>query len=146
MPITIHPLRPSLIPSTASLAAYAFTSDPLIAHLCPYRHDYWTDFVDSYVRRIREKVFSEGWVLVVAIDTREQDGEEGEGEGEGEVVGYAAWERWGTSEDAERWRGCVGGGDVDTIGEGGWKSWAWRKWCGEYYYSLAYLPPSRLVW
>lgn len=61
------------------------------------------------------RFYDPGWVLMVAVLDKD-DGNEGE------VVGYAAWERVGEGEDAQRWRKKIGNGN------GGW---VWRKWCGK---------------
>ncbi|KAL1959450.1 hypothetical protein VTO42DRAFT_1895 [Malbranchea cinnamomea] len=111
----IRRAQASDLPACADIVAAALCDEELIAYLCPRRREYWDEYRDSALRRIKRRFYSPGWVLWVAV-TDEKDGEE-----EGKVVGYAAWHRIGEGEEASRWKKSVAGGD------GGW---LWMTWCG----------------
>ena len=99
---TMH-LRPATLadlPATASMSVDAFWNDELYVYTNPWRTRYPDDFRDSFLRRNRRRYWSPDFICHVAVT---DPGDEGHRSG-GRVVGYAVWERKGTSEEAKAWR------------------------------------------
>ena len=95
----IRPLEPEDISTTASITASCFWDDELYNFSNPYKTQYPDDFRANFVRRIRLRHWSPGFVLYVAVT---DDGDEGHVEG-GRVAGYAVWYRIGKSMEAMKW-------------------------------------------
>ncbi|KAA8650288.1 hypothetical protein EYZ11_001347 [Aspergillus tanneri] len=71
----------------AEVAAQAMLDDELFIFLCPLRKEFYSDYRSGFLRRLRTKLTSPGWVIIVAEDTPTATS------GEMSIVGYAAWER-----------------------------------------------------
>ena len=88
------------LPAMASMAVDAFWNDELFVHTNPWRAQYPDDFRDFFLRRYKRRYWSPDFTNYVAVtDARD----EGHCLG-GKVVGYASWQRKGTSEEAKAWR------------------------------------------
>lgn len=104
-------LRPATLAdfsATASMSVDAFWNDELYVYTNPWRAQYPDHFRDLFLRRHRLRHWSPGFVFQV-VETDE--GDKGHRPG-GTIVGYAVWERRGTSDAAkawrkDTWRGCI---------------------------------------
>ncbi|MCJ1454170.1 hypothetical protein MMC28_004521 [Mycoblastus sanguinarius] len=94
-----RPATPADFSATASLSVDCFWDDELFAYTNPWRRQYPDHFRDSSLRRHRLRYWSPGFIFHVAVT---DDGDEGHKEG-GTVVGYAIWQRRGTSDAAKIW-------------------------------------------
>lgn len=88
---------PADLPRIADVAAQAMLRDEVFAIICPKRREYYSDYRDSFLRRLRLKLACPGWVIVVAVVDDASDSDE-------YLVGYSVWERIGDSEPARRWK------------------------------------------
>ncbi|KAJ5773725.1 hypothetical protein N7457_008621 [Penicillium paradoxum] len=74
-------LRPACaqdLPSIADLAAQAMVEDELFIHLCPHRYEHYADFRYGFVRRLKKRLVTPGYIIMVAVEQ--------EGQGVGEVI------------------------------------------------------------
>ncbi|KAI9755470.1 MAG: hypothetical protein M4579_004261 [Chaenotheca gracillima] len=88
------------LPTVASVGADAFREDILFALLNPGRHGYPNDFREGILRRSQMRFYTPGCHLVVA----ETDERDSDFTGTHEIMGYAWWEREGTSNAARAWQ------------------------------------------
>jgi hypothetical protein len=66
--------------------------DELFSHLCPHRYKHYPDFRYAFLRRLKKRLVTPGYVMIVAV---EKEGFVG-----GELIcGYAVWERNGRGAD-----------------------------------------------
>ena len=96
----LRPAEPSDFSATASMSVDAFWNDELYAYKNIWREQYPEHFRYSFLRQHRLRYWSAGYMFHVAV-TDEADKEHDEG---GKVVGYAIWQRRGTSEAAKHWQ------------------------------------------
>ena len=96
----IRPATPSDFSSTASISVPCFWNDELYDYTNPWRERYPDHFRASFLRRHKLRFVTPGYVFHVAVTDAGDQGHEGEGV----VVGFAVWERRGTSEAARGWR------------------------------------------
>ena len=96
----LRPATPADASTTASMSVDSFWNDEFYVHINPWRAQYPDDFRDSFLRRKRLRLWSFDFISHVAVT---DEGDEGHLPG-GRVVGYAQWERKGTSEEAKTWR------------------------------------------
>ena len=96
----LRPATPHDFSATASLTVSCFWDDELFVYTNPKREQYPEPFRDAFLRRHRLRYWSPGFVFWVAVT---EPGDAGHEAG-GRVVGYAIWERRGTSDTAKRWR------------------------------------------
>ncbi|KAI9818586.1 MAG: hypothetical protein M1832_004359 [Thelocarpon impressellum] len=85
----------------ATLDVAAFADDDLIKWLYPHRARYPDDFRLGFLRQQAKRLRTPGWRLFV-VET--EPGDAGFS-GAVELVGYAAWERHGSSAAARAWQG-----------------------------------------
>jgi hypothetical protein len=98
----LRPAEPSDFSATASMCVDAFWDDELYKYTNVWREQYPEHFRDHFLRRHRLRYWSAGHVFHVAVT---DEGDIGQFPGEGEkVVGYAIWQRRGTSQTAKRWQ------------------------------------------
>lgn len=93
-------LRPATaqdLPSIAEVAAQAMLDDELFAYLCPRRREFYADYRQSFMRRLRTKLLSPEWLVIVAVDASVPVAS---------IVGYAVWEYIGegAKDAAKRWK------------------------------------------
>lgn len=88
-------LRPACtqdLPSVADLAAQAMLEDELFVYLCPRRHEHYSDFRYGFVRRLKRRLVTPGYIMIVAV----------ENEGTGALIrGFAVWERIGKTDASQ---------------------------------------------
>lgn len=108
--IRLRPARAQDLPDIANLVAQAMLEDELFTWMCPGRHEHYADFRYSFLRRLKTRFVTLGYVMVVAVENsgdREQ------------IRGYSGWERLGTGVDAKQWqrrdKGWWHGGDPRFI-------------------------------
>jgi hypothetical protein len=94
----LRPACASDLPYVADLAARAMLDDELFAYICPYRHSRFPDFRDAFLRRLKRRLVTPGFVMIVA-DQRPRHSNGGE-----LIRGYGLWGRMGSGEDAQRWQ------------------------------------------
>lgn len=116
MSVTEVHLRPAVsldLPYIAEVAAKAMLDDELFAFLCPRRREFYSDYRQAFLRRLRTKLRTPGWVIIVAVANPATDTVDTES---GPIVGYCVWERIGeTAEESTRqWK--------ETQHEGWWTS------------------------
>lgn len=85
---------------TASMSVDAFWNDELYVYTNARRGQYRNHFRDSFVRKHRMRYWTPGSVFQVAVT---DEGDDGHTKG-GKVVGFATWERRGTSDVAKSWQ------------------------------------------
>lgn len=96
----IRPVKPEDLSSTASISVDAFWNDELYAYTNVWREQFPIDFRNLFLRWHQLRYWSPGYVFHVAVT---DEGDHGHEEG-GKVVGYAIWERRGTSDVARGWQ------------------------------------------
>ncbi|KAB8263599.1 acyl-CoA N-acyltransferase [Aspergillus pseudonomiae] len=103
MTLTEVHLRPAVsqdLPAIAEVAAQSMLDDELFAFLCPRRREYYSDYRQSFLRRLRAKLTSPGWVVIVAVAERSMDADSCP------ILGYCVWERIGDTaeESTKQWK------------------------------------------
>lgn len=93
--VRLRPARAQDLPDIAGLIAQAMLEDELYTWLCPGRYEHYADFRNAFLRRLKKRFVTVGYVMVVAV--------ENSGNGE-KICGYSVWERLGTGTNAERWQ------------------------------------------
>lgn len=106
----IRPATLSDFSSTASMSVDAFWNDELYEYTNPWRSQYPDHFRDLFLRRHRLRYWSPGCVFYVAVTDLGHDVYPA-----GRVVGYAIWERRGTSDAAKRWQKQTFGGALECM-------------------------------
>lgn len=96
----IRPFQPEDISAAASIAVSCFSDDELYNFTNPHKAQYPDDFRAHFVRRLRLRYWTPGYVFYVAVT---DDGDQGHEEG-GRVAGFAVWQRTGNSAEAMRWQ------------------------------------------
>ena len=92
MPVHLRPACAQDLPDIADLAAQAMLEDELFSHLCPHRYENYPDFRYAFLRRLKKRLVTPGYVMIVAV--------ENEGSVAGELIrGYAVWKRNGSGAD-----------------------------------------------
>ncbi|KAJ5130002.1 uncharacterized protein N7515_006041 [Penicillium bovifimosum] len=64
-------LRPACaqdLPALADLAAQAMLEDELFAHICPHRYEHYSDFRYGFLRRLKKRLVTPGYVMIVAVE------------------------------------------------------------------------------
>ncbi|EAW13555.1 putative GNAT family acetyltransferase [Aspergillus clavatus NRRL 1] len=122
-------LRPATaqdLPAIAEVAAQAMLDDELFEYLCPRRRKFYAEYRQSFMRRLRTKLLSPEWLVIVAVDTSAPvaDGPHSSMS----ITGYAVWER-------------IGEGAKDTVRQ--WKESDQAPWCDDPYISRLF--PDRSV-
>jgi hypothetical protein len=82
----LRPACASDLPYVADLAR-AMLDDELFAYICPYRHSRFPDFRDAFLRRLKRRLVTPGFVMIVA-DQRPRHSNGGE-----LIRGYGLWGR-----------------------------------------------------
>ncbi|ODH46738.1 hypothetical protein GX48_07194 [Paracoccidioides brasiliensis] len=103
----IRPLLAADLPDAASVVADAMLDDEVWQYLSPRRMEYYDNYRASFVRRLKIRLLTPGYVTYVAVADPPNDieGFTGQVQERGDkVVGYAAWVREGTSPAARKWR------------------------------------------
>ena len=95
----MRPFEPADSSATASISVDCFWKDELYDFTNPYKAQYPDHFRALFVRRVRMRYWTPGFVLYVAVT---DEGDEGHEEG-GLVVGYVVWYRLGKSKEALKW-------------------------------------------
>ncbi|KAE8378643.1 acyl-CoA N-acyltransferase [Aspergillus bertholletiae] len=119
MSLTEIHLRPAVsqdLPSIAEVAAKSMLDDELFAFLCPRRREFYSDYRQSFLRRLRAKLTSPGWVVIVAVansPTRPADTDSWP------IIGYGVWERIGETaeESTKQWKETSNGGGWARVQE-----------------------------
>ncbi|KAE8343065.1 hypothetical protein BDV24DRAFT_161883 [Aspergillus arachidicola] len=106
MSLTEIHLRPAVsqdLPSIAEVAAQSMLDDELFAFLCPRRREFYSDYRQSFLRRLRAKLKSPGWVVIVAVGNSGTRSVEADS---WPILGYCVWERIGDTaeESTKRWK------------------------------------------
>jgi hypothetical protein len=99
----IRRATPNDLPSLADIAAQAMLHDELFIHLCPHRHTYYADFRSAFLRRLRMRLHTPGYVMLVAVESGSESEHNGDLRDE-RVRGYAVWSRRGDSPAATQWQ------------------------------------------
>ena len=89
------------LPRITHLCATAFLEEKLASWLFPRRHEYFHDYRREFGREISSQFYSPGYAVWVA-ETEEHDGDPSEND---PIVGFAIWQRHGTSAAASAWQG-----------------------------------------
>ncbi|KAJ5691815.1 GNAT family acetyltransferase [Penicillium macrosclerotiorum] len=100
--VFLRPARLEDLPFVADLAAEAMVEDELFAYLCPHRHEHYADFRLAFLRRLKTRLVTPGFAVMVAVEPCER--QQGGLYGEKQIRGYAVWERMGKSDKAARWK------------------------------------------
>jgi hypothetical protein len=66
--------------------------DELFSHLCPHRYEHYPDFRYAFLRRLKKRLVTPGYVMIVAVENEEIVSG-------GLIRGYALWERIGSGPD-----------------------------------------------
>ncbi|KAJ5641721.1 GNAT family acetyltransferase [Penicillium lividum] len=93
--IHLRPARAQDLPHIADLLAQAMLDDELFTWMHPGRHEYYADFRYSFLRRLKIRFVTSGYINIVAVEysgDREQ------------IRGYSGWKRVGTGADARQWK------------------------------------------
>ncbi|KAL9601261.1 MAG: hypothetical protein Q9219_002666 [cf. Caloplaca sp. 3 TL-2023] len=95
-------------PDLATFSASAFINDALYRYTAPFAAEYFDDFRNYFLRRLKQRNAQPGFISWVAVE--EKSDALGADEIENvdnleEIVGYAFWCRYGTSEVAKGWQG-----------------------------------------
>lgn len=88
------------LPKITHLCATAFLEEKLSSWLFPRRHEYFHDYRREFGREINSHFYSPGHVVWVA-ETEQDDSNPSEDD---QIVGFAIWERHGTSAAASAWQ------------------------------------------
>jgi hypothetical protein len=108
--VRLRPARAQDLPEIANIIAQAMLEDELFTWMCPGRHEYYADFRYGFLRRLKTRFVTPGYVMIVAV--------EHSGDRE-EIRGYSGWVRYGTGADAVQWKrannGWWHGGDPHFI-------------------------------
>lgn len=101
-------------PTLATFSVPAFVDDELYQYTNPLATKYPADFRKHFLRRLKQRNVLSGFVTWVAVEdgsdeprdtVKEEVVQQGSSHScEGEIVGYAVWCRYGTSEVAKRWQ------------------------------------------
>ena len=96
----IRPIQPAEFSTLASVAASSFSNDELFRWTNPYKEQYPGYFRQSFLRKLKSRYWSRGFVIYVAVlDVADEARMH-----EGRTIGYAVWERQGKDEVARKWR------------------------------------------
>lgn len=89
---------PADVPRFAEIGAYAFLDDGLYEVLFPKRREFFEDYHSAWLKRLRTRILLPGAIYkVIETDVVDENGHTRK-----EIVGWAAWERRGSSEAAKR--------------------------------------------
>ncbi|KAJ5979813.1 GNAT family acetyltransferase [Penicillium waksmanii] len=106
--IHIRPATPNDLPFIADIAAQAMLHDELFIHLCPHRHTYYADFRTAFLRRLKIRLYTPGYVMLVAVESKSESesGDHGarDRDRDERVRGYAVWSRRGDTPTATQWQ------------------------------------------
>lgn len=88
------------VPRLASIGAPAFIDDGFYDVLYPRRREFYDDYLHSWKLKLQKGILSDVVYLVAETDLTD----ESTGRSRKEIVGWVAWQRMGTSAEAERIR------------------------------------------
>ncbi|KAH0610492.1 uncharacterized protein H6S33_012019 [Morchella sextelata] len=97
---SIRTATPADVPRLASIGAAALIDDAFYNVLYPRRREFYDDYLHSWELKLQKGILSD--IVYLAVETDITD--ESTGRSKKEIVGWAAWERMGTSAEAERIR------------------------------------------
>lgn len=101
---------PNDLTSIADIAAQAMLHDELFIQLCPHRHTYYADFRTAFLRRLKMRLYTPGYIMLVAIESDSESGDYADRDRDRDrdrnerVCGYAVWSRRGDSPVATQWQ------------------------------------------